>query len=34
MDETGIATSVCTNTRVLAKSLKKKAYTKTLDNCE
>jgi hypothetical protein len=34
MDETGIAAGVCTNTRVLAKSSKKKAYTKTPDNRE
>jgi hypothetical protein len=29
MDETSVALGVCTNTRVLASSLKKKAYVKS-----
>lgn len=34
MDETGITLGVCTNTRVLASSTKKKAYIKSLENRE
>ncbi|KAF2686603.1 CENP-B protein [Lentithecium fluviatile CBS 122367] len=34
MDETGVALGVCTNTRVLARALKKKAYVKSLENRE
>ena len=34
MDETGIALGVCTNTKVLASSKKKKAYKKTPENRE
>jgi hypothetical protein len=34
MDETGIALGVCTNTRVLASSSKKKAYIKSPENRE
>ena len=34
MDETGIALGVCSNTRVIASSSKRKAYIKTLENRE
>ena len=34
MDETGIALGVCTNTRVLARASKKKAYIKSPENRE
>jgi hypothetical protein len=34
MDETGVALGVCTNTRVLVSSLKKKAYIKSLEDRE
>ena len=34
MDETGVALGVCTNTRVLASSKKKKAYVKSPENRE
>jgi len=34
MDETGVALGVCTNTRVLASSRKKKAYLKAPENRE
>src|SRR3954471_13608165 len=34
MDETGVALGVCTNTRVIASSLKKKAYVKSPENRE
>jgi len=34
MDETGVALGVCTNTRVLASSLKKKAYVKSPEDRE
>ena len=34
MDETGIALGVCSNTRVIASSSKKKAYVKTPENRE
>ena len=34
MDETGVVLGVCTNTRVLASSRKKKAYVKSPENRE
>ena len=34
MDETGIAISVCNNTRVLASTYKRKAYVKSPENRE
>jgi hypothetical protein len=34
MDETGVALGVCTNTRVLSSSQKKKAYIRSLENRE
>ena len=34
MDETGVALGVCTNTRVLSSSQKKKAYNQSLENRE
>ncbi|KAF5844451.1 hypothetical protein GGP41_001369 [Bipolaris sorokiniana] len=34
MDETGVALGVCTNTRVLTSSSKKKAYVKFLEDRE
>ena len=34
IDETSVALGVCTNTRVLASLLKKKAYVKSPKDCE
>ena len=34
MNDTGVALRVCTNSQVLASSLKKKAYIKALEDCE
>ena len=34
MDQTGVALGVCTNTRVLSSSQKKKAYIRSLENRE